>query len=160
MAKIDYGKIFLKGAVPTSIGGQAVLDGIMMQSAEKRAIGMRLPTGEILLKTEKKKKAPGAMKIPFVRGCVAFFLSLVDGMKVLTESADILEEYAPEEYNEEPSRFEQWLNRKFGPKAAWNFLVMAAVVFALIITIAVFIILPTVVVSLLKFVTNWRTGCP
>lgn len=154
MAKIDYGKIFLKGAVPTSIGGQAVLDGIMMQSAEKRAIGMRLPTGEILLKTEKKKKAPGAMKIPFVRGCVAFFLSLVDGMKVLTESADILEEYAPEEYNEEPSRFEQWLNRKFGPKAAWNFLVMAAVVFALIITIAVFIILPTVVVSLLKFVTT------
>jgi uncharacterized protein YqhQ len=71
------------------------------------------------------------------------------------ESADILEEYAPEEYSEEPGKLEAWINKKFGAKAAWNFLMTTALLFALVITLVFFIILPTWVVNFLgKWVTN------
>ena len=52
MAKLDYSKIFIKEACPTSIGGQAVMDGVMMQGPERTAIAMRLPSGELYLKTK------------------------------------------------------------------------------------------------------------
>ena len=118
MAKIDYDKIFIKGACPTSIGGQAVMEGVMMQGPDRVALAMRLPSGELYLKTKLKKKQSRALKIPFVRGIVSFVNSLVGGMGTLMESADILETYAPEEYAEEPGKLEAWINKKFGEKAA------------------------------------------
>ncbi len=149
MAKIDYSRIFLKEAKPTSIGGQAVMEGIMMQGPDRRSLAMRLPDGRIYLKTEKKKKAAGWTKVPLVRGCVSFFKSLVDGMKVLMDSADILEEYAPE-IAEEPGKFETWICEKFGEKKAWNIMMVLALVFSIVISLAVFIIFPTVAVNWLK----------
>ena len=68
MAKIDCDKIFVKGAKPTSVGGQAVMDGVMMQGNGRIALAMRIPSGEIYLKCEKKKPESKVMKIPFVRG--------------------------------------------------------------------------------------------
>ena len=62
MAKLDYSKIFIKEACPTSIGGQAVMDGVMMQGPDRIAIAMRLPSGELYLKTKMKPKSPKAMK--------------------------------------------------------------------------------------------------
>ena len=67
MAKLDYSKIFIKEACPTSIGGQAVMDGVMMQGPERTAIAMRLPSGELYLKTKLKKEQPKAMKYPFMQ---------------------------------------------------------------------------------------------
>ena len=99
--KIDYSKIFIKGACPTSIGGQAVMEGVMMQGPDRIALAMRLPSGELYLKTKEKQADPKAMKVPVVRGVVAFVRSLINGMTTLMESADILEKYAPEEYSEE-----------------------------------------------------------
>ena len=155
MAKIDYDKIFIKEACPTSIGGQAVMEGVMMQGPDRTAIAVRLPSGELYLKTKKKKKAGAAMKIPFIRGVVAFARSLVSGMGTLMESADILEQYAPEEYAEEPGKVEAWINKKFGEKAAWNFLMTTAVIFAVAVSIVFFVILPTWAVNYLgKWVTN------
>lgn len=152
MAKIDYSKIFLKGACPTSIGGQAIMEGVMMKGPDRTAIAMRLPSGELYLRTKMNPGQNKAMKIPFVRGVVAFWNSLVGGMGTLMESADILEEYAPEEYSEEPGRLEVWINKRFGEKAAWNFLLWSAVIVALIISIGVFVILPTWVVN---FAGRW-----
>ena len=149
MAKIDYDKIFIKGACPTSIGGQAVMEGVMMQGPDRVALAMRLPSGELYLKTKLKKKQSRALKIPFVRGIVSFVNSLVGGMGTLMESADILETYAPEEYAEEPGKLEAWINKKFGEKAAWNFLMTTALLFAVVISIVFFIILPTWVVNFL-----------
>ncbi len=143
MAKIDYSKIFIKEACPTSIGGQAVMDGVMMQGPERTAIAMRLPSGELYLKTKMKPKDPEAMKIPVVRGVIAFARSLVNGMSTLMESADILEKYAPEEYAGEETRFEKWVNKKFGDRAAWNILMTVSLIFAIVISIALFVILPT-----------------
>ena len=152
MAKIDYSKIFIKEACPTSIGGQAVMDGVMMQGPDRTAIAMRLPTGELYLKTKLKKKDPPAMKIPFVRGIVAFARSLVNGMSTLMESADILEKYAPEIYAEEPGKIEAWVNKKFGDRAAWNFMMTSAVIFSIVVSIVFFVILPTWAVN---FCSRW-----
>ena len=155
MAKVDYSKIFIKEACPTSIGGQAIMEGVMMQGPDRTAIAMRLPSGELYLRTKKKPKQPAAAKIPCLRGIVVFVRSLINGMGTLMESADILEEYAPEEYSEEPGKLEAWINKKFGAKAAWNFLMTTALLFALVITLVFFIILPTWVVNFLgKWVTN------
>ena len=149
MAKIDYNKIFVKGACPTAIGGQAVMEGVMMQGPDRIALAMRLPSGELYLKTKLKKKQSPAMKIPFVRGVVAFVNSLIGGMGTLMESADILANYAPEEYAEEEGKLEAWINKKFGEKAAWNFLITTALLFAIAISLVFFVILPTWVVNFL-----------
>lgn len=150
MARINYKKIFLKGAKPTCIGGQAVMEGIMMQGPDRKALAMRIPGEErIYLKTQKKPVPGKWTKIPLVRGCVSFFKSLVEGMSVLMDSADVLEKYAPE-MAEEPGKFEKWLNKKFGEKKAWNIMMVFALVFAIVITLVVFIIFPTVAVNWLK----------
>ena len=155
MAKIDYDKIFIDGACPTAIGGQAVMEGVMMQGPDRLALAMRLPSGELYLKTKLKKKPSRAAKIPFVRGIVSFVNALVGGMGTLMESADILETYAPEQYAEEPGKIEAWINKKFGEKAAWNFLMTTALLFAVVVSIVFFVILPTWVVNFLgKWIQN------
>ena len=152
MSKLDYSKIFIKEACPTSIGGQAVMEGIMMQGPDRRALAMRIPgTNELYLKTEKKPAKSKAEEIPFIRGIVAFFKSLVMGMTVLMDSADILEEYSPD-FQGEPGKFEKWMDKKFGPKATWNFLMILAVIVALAVTILAFVIFPTWVVN---FAGKW-----
>ena len=131
------------------------MDGVMMQGPDRIAIAMRLPSGELYLKTKMKPKDPKAMKIPLVRGVVAFARSLYNGMSTLMESADILEKYAPEEYAEEETKFEKWVNSKFGDRAAWNILMTASLVFAIVISLAVFVIFPTWVVNFSgKWITN------
>lgn len=150
MKKLDYKKIFIKGACPTSIGGQAIMEGVMMQGPDRLAMAMRLPSGEFYLKTKKKPEPSKWSKIPMVRGCVNFFASLISGTEVLMDSADVLEKYAPEEYGEQSSKFEKWIENKFGPKALWNFLMVVAVVIALVFSIGIFVILPTIVVNVLK----------
>lgn len=150
MAKIDYKKIFLKEAVPTSIGGQAVMDGIMMQGPDKKALAVRLPSGEILLRVDKKRPESKWSKVPFVRGCVSFFHSLIEGMKSLMDSADILESYTDDEIEEEPGAAEQWLEKKFGPKAVWNIMMGLSVAIAILATLLIFIVFPTVAVNWLR----------
>ena len=124
------------------------MEGVMMQGPDRTAIAMRLPSGELYLKTKKKAKLTKAEKIPFVRGVITFVRALVNGMGTLMESADILEEYAPE-YAEEPGRLEKWVNKKFGEKAAWNFLVTSALLFSILIAVVFFVILPTWAVNFL-----------
>ena len=149
MAKLDYEKIFVKGCCPTSIGGQAIMEGVMMQGPDRMAMAMRLPSGEFYLKTKKKKAQSKWSKIPMIRGCVNFFASLISGTEVLMDSADVLEKYAPEEYGEQ-SKFEKWVDEKFGKGTIWNAMLVLSVVIALAISIAVFVILPTVVVNWMK----------
>ncbi len=149
---MEFSKIFRKDACPTKMGGQAVMEGIMMKGEKKTALAMRLPTGEIKIDLQKTKEQSKWMKVPLIRGVVAFVGSLVLGTKILMKSADILEEFEDEDY--QPGRFEKWLEKKYGSKAVWNFMLYSAVVIALVFTVGVFIILPTGVVSLLKLVTD------
>ncbi len=149
---MELNKIFLKGACPTEMGGQAVMEGIMMRGEERTALTVRIPDGRIIVKTQPTKTYGGSMKIPLARGVVAFFDSLVSGIKMLMDSAEILEEYNDEEY--EQSKFETWVEKNFGAKGLWNFVLYSSVILALAFTVGIFIILPTGAVSLMKFITT------
>lgn len=154
---MDLKKIFLKDACPTAIGGQAVMEGVMMRGADRMATSIRLPDGRIHIKTQELPKTGGWMKIPVIRGVIAFVVSLVSGMKTLIYSADVLEEYAPEEerFAEEQGAFSKWIEKHFGERAAWNFAIYAAVLMAILLSVGIFILLPTVIVNLLaKYTTN------
>lgn len=152
---MDYSKIFIKEACPTSIGGQAIMEGIMMQGPDRIALALRLPSNEIYLRTKKKKPVKKIMKVPFVRGVVAFINSLVVGTSTLMESADILAEYTEDDENVEPGKLETWLTNKFGDKVVWNILLTCSVVFSLLISIGAFVIFPTWAVNFCnKFISS------
>lgn len=149
---MDLKKIFLKDACPTKMGGQAVMEGIMMKGEKKTALAVRLPDGTIRVDTQTTKTYGKWMKIPLVRGVIAFADSLVYGTKTLMRSAEMLEEGDDEEY--EPSRFEEWAEKKFGSKGLWNIMLYTSVILALAFSIGVFIILPTGAVNLMKHFTD------
>ena len=151
---MDLKKIFLKDACPTKMGGQAVMEGIMMKGEKKTALAVRLPDGSIRVDTEPTKTYGKWMKIPLVRGVIAFVDSLVNGTRTLMHSAEILEEASDDEEEYEPGRFEKWLEDKFGSKGVWNFMLYSSVVVALAFSIGIFIILPTGAVNLMKHFTD------
>ena len=126
----------------TSIGGQALIEGILMRGPRKQAIVVRDPQGELVVKEEElrliRDRYP-ILGLPLVRGSVTFLDSMVKGVKALMFSAD----YYPEEAVEEPSRFEQWLDRKLGNERMEKVLIAFAVVTAVCFSIGLFMLLPT-----------------
>ena len=151
---MDLNRIFLKDACPTSIGGQAIMEGIMMRGPRRTAIAVRLPDGRIHMKTQPTPDYGVWSKIPLVRGVVSFVASLVFGTQVLMYSADVLEEYLPEEETEQPGKFETWVENKLGKDKAWNILLWVSVVLALIFSIGIFMLLPTAIVGVFAKLTD------
>lgn len=151
---MDYNKIFIKDAQPTKIGGQAVMEGVMMRGRDREALAVRLPNGTIKLEINSINSSSRIKKIPFIRGIVSFFESLISGTRTLMRSADILEEAMPENELEESGKFEEWLNRRFGEKGAWNAVLVISLFISILITLIVFVIFPTFAVNILKRVTN------
>lgn len=94
----------------TLIGGQALIEGIMMQGPDKRSIVVRGPEG-LVKKVEPLKKRTGIAKWPLIRGVVNFASSMVSGVKALMYSAEFFPE---DEADAQPSKFEQWLEQKLG----------------------------------------------
>ncbi|MBR3755713.1 MAG: DUF1385 domain-containing protein [Firmicutes bacterium] len=151
---MDLSKIFLKDACPTSIGGQAVMEGIMMRGAERSAVAVRVPDGRIHMKTSPNKKLGKWSKVPIIRGVVSFVTSLVQGTGTLMYSANVLEHYWPEEEGLEEDKLEKWLNEKFGEKKAWDLMIYLSVVFAIVFSVGLFILLPTAIVDLAEHITE------
>ena len=149
---MDLNKIFMKGACPTSIGGQAILEGIMMRGPKKTAIAVRLSNGQIHLKTEPTPQLSKWGKVPIIRGVVNFVSSLVGGTKVLMYSADVLEKDYPDEFQKD--KFDIWVEGKLGKERAWKILMTLSVVLALAISIGVFMLLPTVVTGWISKATD------
>lgn len=138
------------GAFRTTIGGQALIEGILMRGPNKQAIVVRNQTGELEVKEEELKLIKDRhpiLGVPFIRGVVNFLDSLVKGVKALMWSA----EFYPEEEEEEPSKFDKWLEKKFGADGATKWIIGAAVVTGIAFSIALFIILPTLVTSALLY---------
>lgn len=136
----------------TSIGGSAVMEGVMMRGPEAVAVAVRKADGEIVLdvnKTKNVKKRNWFLKLPIIRGCIGFFESMVLSTKALMFSADLVD---IEE--EEPSKFDKWLEEKLGDKLK-TVLIYFSVVLAIFMSAGLFILLPTWLVSLVKaFVTD------
>ena len=98
----------------TLIGGQALIEGIMMRGPEKDAIVIRGKDGLTVEVSPRKLNPPGSWKNwPFIRGIFNFFDAQIVGVKALLRSADL----APDEMQEEPSKFDKWLEKKLGSEA-------------------------------------------
>ena len=99
----------------SGIGGQAVIEGIMMQNGDDYAIAVRKPDGEIEVKRDRyvslTEKYP-ILGLPFIRGVFKFADSMVVGMRALTWSCSFFED----DEDAQPGKFEQWLDRVFGEK--------------------------------------------
>ena len=151
---MDFSKIFIKDACPTKVGGQAVLEGIMMKGADRTAVTVRLPDKSLYIKTKKLKPRSKWYKVPIIRGCLIFINSLVTGVGTLMDSAELLEKYDPQYHveEEEETRFTKWLKKRFGENAPMTFALILSVVIALAFTIGIFIIGPTWVVN---FFNKW-----
>ncbi|HKK96300.1 MAG TPA: DUF1385 domain-containing protein [Anaerovoracaceae bacterium] len=152
---MDLKKVFLKDSCPSKIGGQAIMEGVMMKSSDRTAIAIRLPDNRIYLKTEKNKKLGKLSKVPILRGVVVFINSLVTGTKTLMKSAEILENYTEEV--EENTAFERWLEKSFGKEHSWNILITITVIISLLFTIGVFILFPTAAVNWVGIFTDSST---
>lgn len=154
---MDLDKIFIKDACPTKIGGQAILEGIMMQGPDRTATVIRKPNGGLHMKVDPIQKSGGWKRIPLVRGVIAFVNALVRGTGILMYSAEVLESFEPEESSEEAEqdRLSAWLEKHFGEKGALNAMLYSSVALAILFTVGVFIILPTALVSFCRhFTTN------
>ena len=125
----------------TLIGGQALIEGILMQGPDKRAIVVRGPEG-LVQKVEPIKKKTGILTWPLIRGVVNFGSSMVNGVKALMYSAD----FFPEAEGE-PSKFETWLEKKLGSEKLQKVVVYLSVVLGVALSVGLFILLPTLLAS-------------
>ena len=102
--------------IKSRIGGQALIEGVMMRGITHTAMAVRKPDGDIDVSIEEIHTGKGiriASKIPIVRGVVMFVQSIVTGYRYLAKSAEI-SGMADEEDSEPESKFEQWLTKVFG----------------------------------------------
>ena len=128
----------------TTIGGQALIEGIMMRGPEKDAIVIRGKDGLTLEVNPRKIRKPGSFATwPFIRGAFNFFDAQVVGVKALMRSADL----APEEYtaDEKPSKLDLWLEKKLGDERFQSVVVGFAVFLGMAMSIGLFFLLPMVI---------------
>ena len=133
----------------SGIGGQAVMEGIMMRNGSEYSVAVRKENGEIEVKKETYKGVGSKCKLfrlPFIRGIFSFVDSLVLGMKSLNYSASLFMEDGEEE---EPGRFEKWLQKKFGDKAE-KVIMDLTMVISIILAMGIFMVFPTWVSTLMK----------
>lgn len=123
----------------SKIGGQALIEGIMMRGIDKASMSCRMPDGSIETETwpiKNGKNAPWYRKTPFVRGIFNMITSLADGYKCISKSAD-----KQMTDDEEPSKFEKWLTDKFGDKFM-TFVMGLAGVIGVVLALFLFVYLP------------------
>ena len=129
-------------AFRTSIGGQALIEGILMRGPEKQAIVVRDQEGNLVEKVEELKLIKDRYPIlgwPLVRGTVNFLDSMVKGVKALMYSAD----FYPDEEAAQPSKFELWLEEHLSSKKLESVIVALAVVMGVGLSVFLFMVLPT-----------------
>ena len=129
-------------AFRTSIGGQALIEGIMMRGPEKQAIVVRDQEGSLVEKVEDLRFIKDRYPIlgwPLVRGTVNFLAAMVSGVKALMYSAD----FYPDEEVAEPSKFEQWLEKHLSSKKLESAVVTLSVILGVGLSVFLFMILPT-----------------
>lgn len=126
----------------TMIGGQALIEGILMRGPDKDAVVCR-QNGELVTEVSPRKLPPekSPKRWPLIRGVVNFFDSQAVGIKALMRSADL----SPEETEEEPSKVDQWLEKKLGDEKFQKFLLGSAVVLGTGLSILLFFLLPMII---------------
>ena len=137
-----------KGGFRTSIGGQALIEGILMRGPEKDAIVVRSPEGLVTKVTERKfiKDKYPILGLPIIRGAATFLSSIITGVKALMFSAD----YFPDDESAQPGKLDQWLEKHVPAEKLQNVLVAFSVILSLGLTLVLFMLLPTFVAGLFR----------
>lgn len=129
-------------AFRTSIGGQALIEGILMRGPEKQAIVVRDQDGNLVEKVEElhliKERHP-ALGWPLVRGTVNFLDSMIKGVKALMYSAD----FYPEDEAAQPSKFDLWLEKHLSSKKLEGALIAFATFLGVGMSVLLFLVLPS-----------------
>ena len=130
----------------TTIGGQALIEGILMRGPEKDAIVVRAPEGLVTKVTERKfiKDKFPILGWPIIRGMATFISSIITGVKALMFSAD----YFPDDESTQPSKLDQWLEKHVPAEKLQNVLVAFSVILSLGMTLVLFMLLPTFIAGL------------
>ena len=140
-------------AFKTMCGGQALIEGIMMRGPKKQAAVVRRPDGELEIRQEElkfNKDRHPIVGVPFIRGVFTFVDSMVNGVKNLMWSA----EFFPEEGEpEEPSRMEEWLEKKLGGEKFYSLVITLAVIMGIGLSVVLFFLLPTLLGGLVAMIT-------
>ena len=129
----------------SGIGGQAVIEGIMMQNGPDYAVAVRKPDGEIEVKKDSYRSLTsrhGFLRLPFVRGIFSFADSMIVGMRALTWSCSFFED----DEEEEEGALEKWLDKVFGEKLE-GILMSIVMVFSFALAIAIFMVLPMLIAN-------------
>ena len=132
----------------SGIGGQAVIEGIMMKNKQEYATAVRKPDGGIEVQKDRYVSMTEKVKLfslPFIRGVFSFADSMILGMRTLTFSASFFED----DEEEEPGRIEKWLDEKFGEKLE-KVLMPAVMAFSVVAAVVIFMILPLGISSLIR----------
>lgn len=133
----------------TMIGGQALIEGIMMRGPEKDAIVVRTKDGlEVDVKPRKVHKKGSFATWPLIRGVVGFFDSQMVGIQAIMQSADL----APEEMQGEQSKLDQWLDKKLSNEKFRNGILGVMVAISLLFSIGLFFVIPMLLGNVLR---NW-----
>ena len=134
-------------AFRTTIGGQALIEGILMRGPDKQAIVVRSKEG-LVTKVEDRKLVSQRYPIlgwPIIRGSVVFLTSVIQGVKALMFSAD----YFPDEDLGEPDKLDKWLEAHVPAEKLQSVLIAVSVVLSLGLTLLLFMILPTFLAGLI-----------
>ena len=136
----------------TSIGGQALIEGILMRGPKQQAIVCRTKDG-LVEKVEDvsliRDKYP-ILRLPLVRGNVTFIESMVKGMQALTYSANLV----PLEEQGEPDKLDKWIEEHFSFEKAQKIIIGLAVVLGIALSVFLFIFLPALIVGFIKPLTQ------
>lgn len=137
----------------TMIGGQALIEGILMRGPEKQAIVVQTPDG-LVTKTEELKLIRDRyplLGLPLIRGAVTFLDSMVKGVSAVSFSAEQL----PEDEQDAPSKLDLWIEKKFGNEKAQKLIIGIAVFLGICLSVGLFILLPTLLAGCLdRFVES------
>ena len=139
----------------TSIGGQAVIEGVMMRGPSKTAIAIRKPDGDIDIDVKENNLLVAKWKlakIPIVRGVVAFFDSIVTGVKATMHSAEFVD--IEDDEDAKPSKIDAFLEKHFGDSMI-SIVMWISVLLSLVLGIGLFMLLPTVIAGGVK-TALWR----
>ena len=138
----------------SGIGGQAVLEGIMMKSGDDYATAVRKPDGTIVVEKDTYVSMTEKVKffsLPFVRGIFSFADSMILGMRTLTWSAGFIED---DEGDEEPGRIEKWLTDRFGEKLE-SAVMTGVMIVSVFMAVAIFMVLPLLIANVFRmFITS------
>lgn len=129
----------------TNIGGQAVLEGVMMKGARSIATAVRTPDGDITVEskyTKDAKQRNAFLRLPFVRGVVNLVTQLFQGTGIMMRSAEVYGDYA------EPSKFDKWMADKLKINPM-NVLMGFSVVLGVLLAVGLFVFLPNFLASLI-----------